>query len=90
VNFRTQRTEIDWTEMIKYLEDVSCPDVEIINLVLKSLNSYSINLLCKAFPTAEARRIARRLDAHHTPIHGSRLNITELELNRYDRAMFES
>ena len=33
-----------------------------------------------AFPAAEARRLARKLEFHHTPKHGSRLNVAESEL----------
>jgi hypothetical protein len=36
--------------------------------------------LYAAFPPAEARRLADRLELHSTPRHGSWLNMTELEL----------
>ena len=35
----------------------------------------------KAFPASGARRIAKRLEIHYTPKHGSWLNIAEIELN---------
>jgi DDE superfamily endonuclease len=36
--------------------------------------------LCEAFPPAEARRLADRLELHYTPKHGSWLNMAEIEL----------
>lgn len=81
VNVRAQRTAIDWAEEIQYLVDVSYPTVEKIILVLDNLNTHTIASLYKAFPPEEARRIARRLEVHFTPKHGSWLNIAEIELN---------
>ena len=37
--------------------------------------------LYEAFPPAEARRIAERLEWHYTPKHGSWLNMAEAELS---------
>lgn len=78
---RNRRTAIDWAEEIKYLADVSYPDVEKIVLILDNLNTHKISSLYKAFPAEEARRIARRLEVHYTPKHGSWLNVAEIELN---------
>ncbi len=35
----------------------------------------------EAFPPEQARRIAERLEIHHTPKHGSWLNMAEIELS---------
>jgi len=37
--------------------------------------------LYKAFPPARARALARRLEIHYTPKHGSWLNVVEIELS---------
>jgi len=42
---------------------------------------FSVHSLYKAFPPAEARRIASRLEIHYTPKHGSWLNIAEIGIN---------
>jgi len=81
LSVRTQRTAIDWAEEVKYLVDVSYPDVEKIILVMDNLNTHKISSLYKTFPPKEARRIAKRLEIHSTPKHGSWLNIAEIELN---------
>lgn len=81
LNARNRRTAIDWAEEVKYLVDVSYPDVEKIILVMDNLNTHKLSSLYKAFPPKEARRIAKRLEIHNTPKHGSWLNMAEIELN---------
>lgn len=81
VSVRAHRTAIDWADEIRYLVDVSYPDCNKIILVMDNLNTHAISSLYKAFPAPEARRIARRLEIHYTPKHGSWLNIAEIELN---------
>ena len=81
VSVREHRTAIDWAEEIKYLVEVSYPDSEKIVLVMDNLNTHALASLYKAFPASEARRIARKLEIHYTPKHGSWLNIAEIELN---------
>lgn len=75
-----QRTAEDWAHQIKELVDVRYPTAPIIRLVMDNLNTHSKASLYKAFSPAEARRIAHRLEIHHTPKHGSWLNIAEIEL----------
>ena len=66
---------------IKFLVDEMYPDTELITLVMDNLNTHAPGSLYKAFAPEEARRIARRLDIHYTPRHGSWLDIAEVELN---------
>ncbi len=54
-------------------------------LVMDSLNIHSLVPLYEAFPPAEARRIAQRLDIHFMPKHGSWLNLAEIELSNLAR-----
>lgn len=81
ISVREHRTACDWAEEIKYLVDVSYPSVDKIILVMDNLNTHAIASLYKAFPPEEARRIAKRLELHYTPKHGSWLNMCEIELN---------
>jgi hypothetical protein len=78
---REHRTAFDWAEEIKYLVDVMYPDVEKIFLVMDNLNIHKPAPLYKRYPADEARRIIKRLEIHHTPKHGSWLDIAEIELN---------
>lgn len=81
ISVREQRTAIDWAEEIKYLVDVSYPDRSKLILVMDNLNTHAVSSLYKAFPAKVARRIARKLEIHFTPKHGSWLDIAEIELN---------
>ena len=78
---REHRTAVDWAEEVKYLVDVCYPEKEKLILVMDNLNTHNISSLYKAFPAPEARRIAKKLEIHYTPKHGSWLNIAEIELN---------
>jgi len=75
------RTAVDWAEKIKYFADEVEPNAKKIILVMDNLNTHSIASLYKAFPPEEARRIARRLEVHYTPKHGSWLDIAEIGIN---------
>ncbi len=50
-------------------------------LVMDNLNTHKIASLYEAFPPERARRIAEKLEIHHTPKHGSWLNMAEIELS---------
>jgi hypothetical protein len=76
----TTRTRIDWAIQIKNLVDVHYAGATTIRLVMDNLNTHSLASLYEAFPPEEARRIAAKLEIHHTPKHGSWLNIAEIEL----------
>lgn len=75
------RTAVDWAEKVKYLVDEVNPDAEKIILVMDNLNTHNTASLYKAFPPEEARRIARKLEIHYTPKHGSWLDIAEIGIN---------
>lgn len=78
---KQQRTRVDWAKSIKWLLDDRYPDAEKIVLVCDNLNTHNIASLYEAFDPAEALRLARRLEIHHTPKHGSWLDIAEIELS---------
>ena len=45
--------------------------------------------LYETFPAAEARRIVKRLEFHHTPKHASWLNMAEIEFSVLARACLQ-
>jgi len=85
VNVRERRTKIDWAKEIKQLLDVDYPDAKRVILVCDNLNTHKLASLYEAFPPVEARRLVGRLEIHHTPKHGSWLNIAEIELSVFTR-----
>jgi hypothetical protein len=75
------RTAVDWAPQIKSLLDEGSPDADQVDLVCDNLNTHNLASLYEAFEPQEARRLARRLEVHHTPTHGSWLNIAEIALS---------
>ncbi|MFF3159722.1 transposase [Streptomyces sp. NPDC057910] len=75
------RTWIDWADQVKQLRTVDHPDAETAVLVMDNLTTHTIGSLHEAFETEEALAPAQRLEIHHTPQHGSWLNIAEIELS---------
>src|ERR687884_214408 len=68
-----------------WLVDVRYPEAAVIRVVLDNLNTHPPASLYEAFPPAEARRILRKLEFHYTPVHGSWLNMAELEFSMLSR-----
>jgi hypothetical protein len=80
-----RRTAIDWATQIHQLLDQDYPDSDTIILLCDQLNIHKLASLYEAFPPATARRLFERLEIHHTPKHGSWLNIAENELSALTR-----
>ena len=80
VEVTERRTKVDWAEVVRKLVDEDYPDRERIVLVMDNLNTHHPASLYEAFEPAEAQRIAKRLEIHYTPKHGSWLNMAEPEL----------
>jgi len=78
---RERRTRIDWAQMVKWLLDEQYPDAKQVVLVCDNLNTHNIASLYEAFEPTEALRLAKRIEMHHTPKHGSWLDIAEIELS---------
>ena len=75
------RAKIDWAHQIDRLLSEFYLETEKIRLVMDNLNTHLIGSLYQAFPTEKARNLAKRLEIHYTPKHGSWLNIAEIELS---------
>ena len=75
------RTRKDWAAFIKGMLDERYPQATKVRLVMDNLNTHSAASLYETFPPEEARRLARRLEIHYTPKHGSWLNVAEIELS---------
>lgn len=75
-----RRTGIDFAQQMRELSDVHFHRAERIRVVLDNLNIHTPATFYEAFEPAEARRLVRRFEFHHTPKHGSWLNMVESEL----------
>ena len=76
-----RRTRKDWARQIKQMLDERYPGAVKVRLVMDNLNTHNIASLYETFEPQEARRLAERLEIHHTPKHGSWLNMAEIELS---------
>lgn len=85
VRVRKQRKREDFAEVIRELCDEIHPYAEKIVLVMDNLNTHDIASLYQTFEPEEARRLTRKLEIHHTPKHGSWLNMAEIELSVLSR-----
>ncbi len=85
VEVTQRRTALDFAQQMRWLVDEAYPAAEVIRVVLDNLNTHTPAALYEAFPPAEARRVLRKLEFHYTPVHGSWLNMAELEFSMLSR-----
>ena len=71
VEITERRTKVDFAHQMRWLVEEAYPKAEVIQVVLDNLNTHRKASLYEAFPAAEARHIARKLELHYTPKHGS-------------------
>jgi hypothetical protein len=85
VHVTERRTALDFAEVVRWLVEEVHEEAEKVVLVMDNLNTHKLASLYEAFPPERARRIADRLEIHHTPKHGSWLNMAEIELSVLSR-----
>lgn len=76
---RERRTSVDFAHFLRRVVDELCEGAKKVRLVLDNLSTHSKAALYQAFEPREALRIARKLELHPTPKHGSWVNAVELE-----------
>jgi hypothetical protein len=81
VQVTDRRTMLDFAEVVRWLVEEVHEEAEKVVLVMDNLNTHKLASLYEAFPPEQARRIAEKLEIHHTPKHGSWLNMAEIELS---------
>ena len=79
------RGRVDWAAFIRSLLDGRYAQAERVVLVMDQLNTHALASLYETFPPEDAKRLAERIELHHTPKHGSWLNIAEIELSALGR-----
>jgi len=85
VKVTDRHTKVDWAHLMRDLVDIHYPDKSTIILVMDNLNTHKLGSLYEAFEPREARRIAKRLEIHYTPKHGSWLDMAEIEIGVLSR-----
>lgn len=76
-----RRTARDYAHTLEFLATEMFPEAEKIILVEDNLNTHCDGSLYATFPPEKARELASRFERHHTPKHGSWLNIAESEIS---------
>jgi DDE superfamily endonuclease len=74
-----QRTKRELADQLRLLVEELYPAATCIRVVLDNLNTHSLGALYEHFPAERAQAIARKLELHYTPVHGSWLNMIEIE-----------
>ena len=83
IDVTEHRRRTDWAGFIRSL--LEGREAEKLVLIMDQLNTHSPASLYEAFPPEEAKRLADRIEIHHTPKHGSWLNVAEIELSALGR-----
>jgi hypothetical protein len=76
-----RRTKVDFAVMVKKISDTFYPNNDRIILINDQLNTHNISSFYQAFSPETAFQLAQKFEFHHTPKHGSWLNIAECELS---------
>jgi len=85
VQVTERRTAVDMAHFLRRISEEEYPKAKVIVLVMDNLNIHGLPCLYEAFEPAEARRLAQRFEIHHTPKHGSWLNVAETFLAMMSR-----
>jgi hypothetical protein len=85
VKVTERRTKQDFARCLYDLSETHYPQAEKIILVMDNLNTHSLAALYATFEPEKARQLCRRFEIHHTPKHGSWLNMAELEIGIMSR-----
>lgn len=90
VKVTDRRTAEEFAHCMRDLVDIHFPDAEKVVVVMDNLNTHKVASLYKVLPPEEARRIIDRLEIHHSPKHGSWLNMAEIELSVLHRQCLDT
>lgn len=78
---RESQDRFNWARVVAHLIEEVYPDADRLTLVQDNLSAHTAKALYEGFDPGRARRILRTLEIVSTPVHGSWLNIAELELS---------
>jgi len=78
---RERQDRFNWARVVAHIAEDLYPEAECITLVQDNLSAHTAKALYEVFDPARAWSILKRLDIVSTPVHGSWLNIAEIELS---------
>ena len=74
-----------WAKVVADVVQNQYPDAEKVTIVQDNLAAHKPSALYELFPPAQAHAIFERVEFVHTPVHGSWLNMAEIELSVLSR-----
>jgi DDE superfamily endonuclease len=80
VSVTERRTKVDFVAFIEDLVSRTYKTATRIHLVLDNLNTHFRKCFIDILGRTKAARLLRRVKFHYTPIHGSWLNMAEIEI----------
>jgi hypothetical protein len=81
VEVRERRRGREFAEFVRYLAEDLYPEAEKIRLVVDNLNIHTPASFYEVFDAERARELSRRIEFRYTPVHGSWLNMAEIEIS---------
>ena len=81
VEVTERRRKREFAREVRRLAEEDYPEAERIRLVLDNLSTHSGAAFYETFAPQVARRLARKIEFVYTPVHGSWLNMAEVEIS---------
>jgi transposase len=76
-----RRRKREFAHWMRRLVEEHYPKAQKIRVVLDNLSTHSGAAFYESFPVELARKLARRIEFVYTPVHGSWLNMVEVEIS---------
>ena len=76
-----RRRKQEFALAMRCLAEEHYPQAEKIRIVLDNLSTHTAAAFYESFPAEVARKLARRIEFVYTPVHGSWLNMVEVEIS---------
>ncbi len=76
-----RRRKQEFARSMRHLAQEVYPHAEKIRVVLDNLSTHTAAAFYESFCAEVARKLARRIEFVYTPVHGSWLNMVEIELS---------
>lgn len=81
VEVRERRRGCEFAEFVGHLAEEIYPKAQKIRLVVDNLNIHTPASFYEVFEAERARELSRRVEFCYTPVHGSWLNMAEIEIS---------
>lgn len=81
VRLTESQDRLEWARVVAHIVEDLYPEADRVTLVQDNLSAHTESALYEVYAPERARAILRRLEIVSTPVHGSWLNIAEIELS---------